>query len=514
MRRTRLLALAFAAFALVLVGTASAHGGRDDHGHRGHHQPSHWPPPGHPPGHGNAPDPLSAEALMTTIRQYGSLPDHYSGTRNDAWALGQAAKRFAADGLRLGSVSYAFPQFEPTRVSLRTDSGSVSSSALAPLLYSGTTPAAGLTGPLLDAGNGSFDPSAAAGKVVVASAPAGARLEPTIAAAIAGGAKALVFVTAGLGDLPRKEDINARQGTGTFPVLLVGKQSGADVLADADAGQSARLVLTAKTGTACDSDVWGVLPGQDPSRRVFVGTPVSSFVPAASERGGGVAVMLGLADHYAQVPRAQRPESLVFLATSGHETGFLGLQALIEATGDWYTGADAYVHLGASVGAPQAVENADGSVTVTPGVQAAGGSLRPSENPVLQALTHDAFTAAGAGLSEVEPHVSGSGEQMWAYAAGIPTLSFNGGSLWFHTAADLPSVVDPGLLAREADGFRRAVDAITALPPGALRAANGQADAYGAAIDPNVPSPHNPVLADGVGGPAPVIVPSCAGYLS
>lgn len=101
------------------------------------------------------------------------------------------------------------------------------------------------------------------------------------------------------------------------------------IVADAEAGQSADLTLQARLGTATDYDVWGVLPGTDRSRRVFVGTPASSMTPAASERGGGIAILLGLARHYAVEPLSQRPETLVFLATTGHEVGFLGLEALM-----------------------------------------------------------------------------------------------------------------------------------------------------------------------------------------
>jgi hypothetical protein len=510
----RLLAAAMLALVLTLAAAAVAtghdkHGPRHGHGlgHGHHHHHPSWPPPH------DGPDPLSPQALIGTIRQYASLPDHLTGTDRSAAAQKQVAGQFARNGLKLGSVSYAFRQFHPTRVSLSTDSGKVAEAAIAPLLYSGVTPRSGITGELFAAADGSFDPNEVGGKIVVSSGVAGANLGSTIEAAQEGGARALVFVTKAVGDLPQKQNSNARVGTGDFPVLLVGKLTGAAVVADAEAGESARLVLNAETGIACDRDVWGVLPGADPSRRVFIGTPTSSLVPSASERGGGVAILLGLADHYSQLPRSQRPETLVFLATTGHETGFLGLEALIDATGEWYTGADAYVHFGASLGAAKAVENPDGSITVTPGVQQPGGSLRPSENPLLQSLTPAAFAAAGAPLAEVEPHISGAGEQMWAYGEGIPTLSFNGGSLYFHTAGDLPSVVDPELLAREADGFRRAIDSITALAPGALRAANGEADAYGAAIDPRDSSPENLVFgAAGVGGPAPTIVPSCAQY--
>ena len=455
------------------------------HGHGGHGSPSHGHggQPGHGGGHHPPPpgpaDPLSTGPLLATVDQYGSSPNHYSGTPADWAELNTVAQGFRADGLQLGSIAYQFPRFEATNVALATDSHSIPAAALAPLLYSGTTGPSGIEAPLLAAANGTFAPADAAGKIVVVSALSGGALDPAVEKAIAAGAVGLVYVTKGVADLPKKEDVNSRGGTGDFPVLLVGQKSGAQVLADATAGQSADLTLQARLGTATDFDVWGVLPGADPSRRVFVGTPVSSFVPSASERGGGVAILEGLARHYAEVPRSQRPETLVFLATTGHEVGFLGLEALIEAKGDWFTGADAYVHMGASLGAPTGVENPDGSITVTP-APPAGLKLHDSENPLLESTSEAAFAAAGQPLADEPPHLGGGGEQVYAYAAGVPEIAVNGGSLWFHTAADVPSVVDPGILTREAAGYRGSVDAITAQPAGAVRAANSAAAAYAA----------------------------------
>ncbi|HVX31827.1 MAG TPA: hypothetical protein VHA80_01705 [Solirubrobacterales bacterium] len=201
----------------------------------------------------------------------------------------------------------------------------------------------------------------------------------------------------------------------------------------------------------------------------------------------------------------RRPESLVFLATTGHEVGFLGLEALIEAKGGWFTDADAYVHLGASLGAPTGVENPDGSISVTP-VPPAGLGLHDSENPLLVDGSVSAFAAAGQPIANTPMHVSGGGEQVYAWQAGVPEISVNSASLWFHTAADLPSVVDPGILTRIAAAYRGAVDSILAQPAGAIRAANGEAASF-AAAQPGLAdsrAPINPVLgAAGVGGPPP-----------
>jgi len=510
--RLGLVALVLAAF----PATAAAHGYGDryqshNHGSSSHHRgtPSHHlGHPGHPSGppwHRPEADPLSAGPLMATVDQYGSAPNHYSGTQADWSELNVIAGQFRPDGLQLGSIAYHFPRFEPTDVALSTDSEQVSSSALAPLLYSGTTGPAGIEAPLLDAASGSFAAADAAGKVVVVSQISGGVLDSSIAAAIAAGAKGLVYVTNGVGDLPVKQDVNSRKGTGDFPVLLIGKQSGAKIVADAEAGESADLTLQARLGTATDYDIWGVLPGRDPSRRVFVGTPASSFTPAASERGGGIAILLGLARHYALERRSQRPETLVFVATTGHEVGFLGLEALIEAKGSWFTDADAYVHMGASLGAPTGVENSGGSITVTP-VPPAGLGLHNSENPLLDTGSVGAFAAAGQRLANEPMHLGGGGEQVYAYQAGVPEISVNGGSLWFHTAADLPGVVDPGILTRLAAGYRGSIDAILAQPAGAVRAANTEAETYAAGFSADSHAPVNPVFgAEGVGGPPPTV---------
>jgi hypothetical protein len=225
------------------------------------------------------------------------------------------------------------------------------------------------------------------------------------------------------------------------------------------------------------------------------------MVPSASERGGGVAVLLGLARHYAEEPRSQRSENLVFLATSGHEVGFLGLPALLQQQGSWFTSADAYVHLGASIGAYNGVENPDGSVTMTGGT-AKSLTLHDSENPLLETISVNSFAAAGQPLKNAAMHLGGSGEQVYAYQEGVPEVSANSGSLWFHTSADLPSVVAPEILTGLTQGFLGSVDAILAQPAGAVIGANAEAkaDAVGYVADNHAPG-NAEFGTSGFGGP-------------
>lgn len=403
-----------------------------------------------------------------------------------------------------------------TAVGLSADGASVPAAAIAPYLYSGTTSPSGVTASLFYGGDGSFDTSKVAGKIVVVSLvsknnSSSPNLYPAIEAAVEGGAKALVAVTQAVGDYPKLENTNARRGTGPMPVLFVGKRSGAPVIAAAQAGKSGTATLAATTsGFACERDVWGELEGADPSRRVFIATPASSFTPSATEHGSAYAIVIGLARHYAALPKSARPASLVFMAIGGHEVGWLGLQALLNSShGSLFKNADAYVHLGSGLGAPTAKEEADGTVVTTP-TPDPSGQLHNSETPLLETSIVDDFAAAGVPTTNKPPHEASGGEQTYAYAAGIPMVSFSGSSLYFHTAGDLPSAVDPTILAKDADAFRRSVDTITSTGPGQLKAANGEAEAYGGAINPDNRAPINPtLLANRSGGPAANPVASC-----
>jgi Peptidase family M28 len=467
-------------------------------------------------------DPLSAASLMATIDGYSALPNHLSGTPNSAAALDEIEANLGAAGLRLGEQAFTFPRFALNAVGLTAGQTTVPAAAIAPLLYSGTTPASGVTAPLFDGGSGGYAKGEVTGKIVVVSIPyehnsKAVGLYPAIETAVEGDAAGLVAVTQGVGDYPKWEDVNARKGTGTLPVLMVGKRSGAAVIEAAEDGEEGTLTLAAETsGVSCERDVWGELEGADPSRRVFIGTPASSYTPSASEHGSGVAITVGLARHYAALPKSERPETLVFMALGGHEVGWLGLQALLASPrGSWFQEADAYVHLGSALGAPSAEEKPDGSIVTTPTPDPTG-RLHDSENPLLEHSIIEDFEAAGVPTPETPPHTASGGEQTNAYAAGIPTASFSGASLYFHTAGDLPSTVDPTILAKDADAFRRAVDTITAIPAGVLKAENAHAAKLGSEINAAARAPVNPTKgaggtlgSEGIGGPAATPVAQC-----
>lgn len=482
--------------------------------------------------------PLAAGSLIATIERYASRPDHLSGTAASAAAESEFTGALAAAGLKVCEQAFTFPRFTPTAVGLSVEGTAVPAAAIAPLLYSGATGSAGTTAPLVYIGETenketvSFTRSQVEGKIVVAKIPYQTNskalgLDPAVEAAVEDGAVGFVAVTLAVGDYPKWEDTNARRGTGTLPVLSVGKTSGAAVVTAAEAAKTATLTLAADhAGVSCDRDVWGELEGADPNRRVYVGVPVSSYTPSASEHGTGYAIVVGLARLYASLPRSQRPETLVFIGLGGHEIGWLGLQALLASpAGSYFREADSYVHLGSALGSPEAKEEPFGSGTIVTSAAAdKTGRLHDSENPLLVPGVIEDFKAAGAETPETPPFTASGGEQTNAFAAGIPTASFSGASLYLHTAGDAPRTIDQAILERQADAFRRVIDRITAIPAGKPKAENTVAAQHGAEIAANGGAarrtPANPTLGavretpdalgeGGVGGPAATPVAAC-----
>jgi hypothetical protein len=173
---------------------------------------------------------------------------------------------------------------------------------------------------------------------------------------------------------------------------------------------------------------------------------------------------------------------------------------------DWFSAAQAYVHLGASIGAAQLAEAPDGSVIQTP----LGDQTRlfyVSENPLLLPGVQQAFASTATITSSGSPAVRNVGEQAYPYHQGVPIISISGGSYYFHTAGDQPSDVSPSLLASMAAGFERSIEYVDSLPQGTIPSANGAAVAAGARQDPN-PTPSG---SSGAGNPAyqPTPVASC-----
>ena len=63
--------------------------------------------------------------------------------------------------------------------------------------------------------------------------------------------------------------------------------------------------------------VWGTLKGAT-DETIYLIAHRDGWFDASGDNAGGVASMVGLAEHYAKVPQAQRRRTIVFVGLDGH----------------------------------------------------------------------------------------------------------------------------------------------------------------------------------------------------
>ncbi len=144
--------------------------------------------------------------------------------------------------------------------------------------------------------------------------------------------------------------INADSFTDPFgpPVLQVSNEYTAPLeKAVADAATVSVTIDIARTPSTSENIV-GRIAGRDPSLApLVVMTPRSGWWSCASERGGGLVVLLEI---MRTLSDASPDRPVIFTANSGHELGHLGLDHFIEENPGIVPNAHCWIHLGANFG--------------------------------------------------------------------------------------------------------------------------------------------------------------------
>jgi hypothetical protein len=128
----------------------------------------------------------------------------------------------------------------------------------------------------------------------------------------------------------------APTGPGAVPTMTISQDEGfllRDLLAT---GQKVQISLTldiAHRENVPSQNVYAVLPGAS-SEEVLVMAHTDAFFQGAMDNASGMATAIDIARHYAAVPQAQRPRTMVFVATPDHHHGETGRDLLI-STHDW-----------------------------------------------------------------------------------------------------------------------------------------------------------------------------------
>ena len=220
------------------------------------------------------------------------------------------------------------------------------------------------------------------------------------------------------------------------PVLQVASQE-ASFLADC-AREGAKAVLTAhaeRTEAQAFNVVASVSGSNSGAAPLVVMTPRSGWWSCASERGGGLACWL---ETMRAVRDANPVRDVLFVASSGHELGHLGLDAFLERRPGLVPQAKAWIHLGANIGAAQGPAN-----------------ILQTSDDEMELMMAEAMTTAGLRIDRRHPRdVEPLGEARNIHRGGGRFISIIGKNDLFHSPDDHgPGVIDLDVIERFAKVF-------------------------------------------------------------
>ena len=366
------------------------------------------------------------QRIGAVIRGYEEQGFHRTGTDVDRMSADWLANEVRRIGLEPALEEFPLSRVDPVDASVVVNGRRIEG---LPFFDGAFTGPVGIAGPL-----GTLDSDASIG--LVESLPNGSETGALGDARRHNRHQAIVVVTRGArpGFCPSNADSFLRP---FGPVVLQVASAEAPFFGDC-ARQGAKALLTAhveRTRTRAFNIV-AVVPGTDKSiAPVVVMTPRSGWWSCASERGGGLACWL-------EIMRATRDAGLIrdvlFVATSGHELGHLGLDAFIARRGGLVPAAKAWIHLGANIGA----------------AQGPGNNLQASDDE-MESLMAEAMTSAGLRIDRRLPRGAvPRGEAENVHRGGGCYISIIGNNDLFHNANDRGAdAVDLKVMERFAGAF-------------------------------------------------------------
>ena len=248
--------------------------------------------------------------------------------------------------------------------------------------------------------------------------------------------RAIVCITRGA--LPGLCPSNADSFTSPFgpPVVQISSDDGDWLAERASRGVAVRIVAQVKRTPATAFNVTTSIAGRDSALPpLVVMTPRSGWYSCASERGGGIACWIELM----RALRESNPlRDVVFVASSGHELGHLGINAFVDKRPGIVEKSVGWMHFGANIGA-----------ATDP-----GNTVQSSDDESESRLTR-AMAAVSLHVDRRVPRgtVPG-GEAEVVHRGGGKYVSVIGRNGLFHNPDDRGAVaVDAGVVARFVDAF-------------------------------------------------------------
>jgi hypothetical protein len=347
-------------------------------------------------------------------------------------------EQLRAAGLRATSQSFGLRQFFIRQTRLRVADKSIRAF---PLWFPHGTGSSSINARLAVFDNA--ESPSLQGKIALTTFPfdsraavvSGSRHAEIILAAAKAGASAIVAVTEG----STKEIIALNSPAGAepwpIPVVLAAPRDETVLVSAARSGAQASLLVDGDDDH--DASAKNVIARVDRGKElIVVSTPQSGWFRCAGERGPGIALFLALARWASRRPSGA---SFLFVSTSGHELGGLGMRAFQKELAPAPERVLCWLHLGAGI--------ATYSWDETP----AGLRILREADPKRSLMTSrdlaPLLTSTFAGLPGLTPTVDRAvGEFEFMLKAGYKTFGIAAGHRFHHTPADSPEMTGPEVL--------------------------------------------------------------------
>ncbi|HXV62588.1 MAG TPA: M28 family peptidase [Vicinamibacteria bacterium] len=269
--------------------------------------------------------------------------------------------------------------------------------------------------------------------------------------------------------------------TGGAPGFTVGGDEGFEVerlIAAAPSGQPVRVSVRLETRLVPDLEtaiVWGTLPGAS-DETIFLIAHRDGWFDASGDNSSGVASIIGLAEHYAKIPEAERPRTIVFLGIDGHhnsgEGSAVGQRWLSENRAEIFAKTALMINaehpstvltmLRPRYTDLSGVENENQmfwTTAYTPQQWYAGGPSRPE----LQRIAVHAFREFGVTtfIDPLPEPPAGDLGRHYRYVPGVATSDFHH---YFHTDLETPETVPWTGLEATTRAYARIIDEVNKRP--------------------------------------------------
>ena len=373
--------------------------------------------------------------VATIIQAYDAQGNHRTGTRVDQVSAEWLANEVRQSGAEPSLEPFTLNRLDPQPCYLRIGDRRIDG---VPLFDAGLTGAEGVRGRLGPLGSDAEIGLAETTPFRVYE-PDGTEERNEVAEARQSGHKAIVLLTRG--SRPGLFLINA----GTFakpfgpPALQVSSVESDWLKEQAQTRAAATIVVHAKRTTARAFNVTSKISGRKPNLApIVLMAPRSGWWQCASEQGSRMACWL---EAMRVLAHGHPARSCFFVALTGHELGYLGIDAYLKGRSDLIKGAHAWIFFGSSIGEPRQP------------------NLIHASDDALERWTVAAMEKEGLTVNTQATHGSKArGETGAVQQGGGRFVTVACGSDVFHNVADRwPEAVDVAYLARYARAFANGV---------------------------------------------------------